>query len=169
MKTSVKQHETLHLWLNEALQWSSIFSSEIDFTFQGHPKLQVSQRSRQVLVCPSPTWSSVAAPAWGPGGSDMGRGSCGTCSVSQWSPKSSEDTTAALHPTHTAGRRQDHAQAGFCKKLQGLGRAVAGRVHSELGQHLLCNKTSSRKKYCPPNRLSLISVSTSLFKVHTGL
>lgn len=57
------------------------FFSQIDFAFQGHPKLQGGQRSRQVVVCPSPTWRSVAAPAWGPGDSDMGRGSCGTCSV----------------------------------------------------------------------------------------
>lgn len=147
----MKRYGTPHLWLNEALQWSSIFSHKLILLFRAIQNCRAAREAGRWLFAhlqPGDLWlhqpGVQVAVTWG--GGAVGP------ALSPWSPQSSEDARAALHPRHTAGCRQDHAQAGFCKKLQGLGRARAGGVQPGPGQHPLCNKTSSCKKYCPPQQ-----------------
>lgn len=71
---------------------NGLFCSEIDFTFQGHPKLTTCSsgrgEGRQLFAIPS--LELCCCTSLMSKGSGMGRGSCGTCSaiaVSQRSPR----------------------------------------------------------------------------------
>lgn len=117
---------------------NGLFCSEIDFTFQGHPKLTTCSsgrgEGRQLFAIPS--LELCCCTSLMSKGSGMGRGSCGTCSaiaVSQRSPRTGlgpggrdvlpgeEDAMAVLHPGHAAGPRQDHARSITAQ--QDLGRS----------------------------------------------
>lgn len=69
-KTCVKQHETLHLHFNQALQWASLFPQELASLFRAIPS---SQSAATEGLCAQLQPGLWAAPAWCPDGSGTDR------------------------------------------------------------------------------------------------